>query len=137
MPSTRSKTSPRRTVGTSPRPNSAASRSPARIGYEVSERLSVWGMAGYGEGELRLPEGTRTVRTDIDMVMTTGGVRRELKRVEGMEVAVAARLATRHRTDGSLLTGSAGPFHAVRTDIDDPAVRRSDQRSVIRRLRPP
>ena len=55
------------------------------VGYEVSERLSVWGMAGYGEGELTMPDGTNTVRTDIDMVMSAGGVRRELRRGEGVE----------------------------------------------------
>ena len=48
------------------------------IGYEASERLSVWAVAGHGWGELTMPDGARTIRTDIDMTMAAAGARSEL-----------------------------------------------------------
>ena len=44
--------------------------------YEVSERLTVWGVAGYGAGELTLtPEGQTPMRTDMDLTMGAVGLR--------------------------------------------------------------
>ena len=88
------------------------------VGYEVSERLSVWGMAGYGEGELTMPDGTRTVRTDIDMVMSAGGVRRELRRGEGVEGLEGLEVAL--ELDGLFLrigADAAKGLEAVEADV--------------------
>ena len=88
------------------------------VGYEVSERLSVWGMAGYGEGELTMPDGTRTVRTDIDMVMSAAGVRRELKRGEGVEGLEGLEVAL--ELDGLFLrigADAAKGLEAVEADV--------------------
>ena len=44
--------------------------------YALSERVSVWGLAGYGEGTLTLtPEAEAPIRTDLDLVMAAAGLR--------------------------------------------------------------
>ena len=44
--------------------------------YAVNDRVTVWGMAGYGAGELTLtPEGQTPMRTDMDLAMGAVGVR--------------------------------------------------------------
>ena len=44
--------------------------------YALSKRVSVWGMAGYGEGTLTLtPEGQAPMRPDMDLAMGALGVR--------------------------------------------------------------
>ena len=49
--------------------------------YELGERLSVWAVAGYGDGTLTLEphaeDGTRagTIRTDLDLMMAAAGLR--------------------------------------------------------------
>ena len=60
--------------------------------YALSERLSVWGVAGYGEGALTLtPEGQAPIRTDLDLVMAAAGLRGLLVQAPetgGVELAV-------------------------------------------------
>ena len=62
--------------------------------YAVSDRLSVWGTAGYGGGVLRLaPDNRAVVMTDMDMAMAAAGLRGVLQRVEEsarLELAVVA-----------------------------------------------
>ena len=48
------------------------------VGYELSKRLSVWGVAGYGRGELETSDGTEKTRTDIDMTMAAAGANTDL-----------------------------------------------------------
>ena len=44
--------------------------------YAVSDRLSVWGVAGYGEGSLTLtPEGQAPMETDMDLTLACAGLR--------------------------------------------------------------
>ena len=44
--------------------------------HALSERLSVWGVAGYGEGSLTLePEEQAKIRTDLDLWMAAAGLR--------------------------------------------------------------
>ncbi len=50
------------------------------VAYEVTDRLSVWGVAGHGRGGLTIPDGSRTIEADIDMTMTAAGVRSDLLR---------------------------------------------------------
>ena len=49
--------------------------------YAVNERLSVWGLAGYGEGSMWLDEDAidKSVKTDIEMNMGALGIRGELQ----------------------------------------------------------
>ena len=60
--------------------------------YSLSERLSVWGVAGYGEGTLTLaPEGEAPIRTDLDLLMAAAGLRGVLVQAPetgGLELAV-------------------------------------------------
>ncbi len=42
---------------------------------ETSERVSVWGVAGYGEGRLTVePESQVPLKTDMDLAMDSVGV---------------------------------------------------------------
>ena len=44
--------------------------------YAASDRVAVWGIAGYGTGELTLtPEGQSAMRTDMDLMMGAVGLR--------------------------------------------------------------
>ncbi len=53
-------------------------------GYKVTERLSVWGAAGYGAGELTLaPEGEPALKTDLGMMLAAAGTRGTLVGGEG------------------------------------------------------
>ena len=60
--------------------------------YALRDRVSVWGMAGYGEGTLTLtPEGAAPIRTDLDLTMAAAGLRGVLVRAPetgGLELAV-------------------------------------------------
>ena len=59
--------------------------------YAVSDRLSVWGVAGYGEGSLTLtPEGHAPMETDMDLTMAGAGLRSVLVKAPaegGLELA--------------------------------------------------
>ena len=45
-------------------------------GYAVTERLSVWGAAGYGAGELKLTAGDGpALKTDLGMTLAAAGAR--------------------------------------------------------------
>ncbi len=72
--------------------------------YALNERLSVWGVAGYGEGELTLtPDGQASIRTGLDLAMVSSGLRGVLVQAPetgGLELAL--------KTDGLLVrTNSA------------------------------
>ena len=71
--------------------------------YALSKRVSVWGMAGYGEGTLTLtPEGQAPMRPDMDLAMGALGVRGVL--LDG-------------GTEGPTLAAKSDAF-AVRTSTD-------------------
>ena len=49
------------------------------LGYRVNDRVSVWGVTGYGKGALSLtPEGASALETGMAMAMTAVGTRGEL-----------------------------------------------------------
>ena len=49
------------------------------LGLDLTERVSVWGVGGYGRGALTLTrEGEAPLETDIDMTMAAGGMRGEM-----------------------------------------------------------
>ncbi len=87
--------------------------------YAVSERLDVWGVFGYGRGELTLtPAGSAALQTDANLLMGAFGGR-------GIVLSPAAtggiQLATRTdamltRTTSDAVTGPAGNLAA--TDAD-------------------
>ena len=79
--------------------------------YALSDRLSVWGVAGYGEGTLTLtPEGQAPIRTDLDLTMAAAGLRGVLvaaPETGGFELAVKTD-AMDVRTSTAKANGSAG-----------------------------
>ena len=49
------------------------------VGYQVSERVSVWGVTGYGTGSLSLtPDGQSALETGVSLAMSAVGTRGEL-----------------------------------------------------------
>ena len=49
------------------------------VGYQVNDRVSVWGVTGYGTGALSLaPDGAAALETGLSMAMTAAGTRGEL-----------------------------------------------------------
>ena len=60
--------------------------------YELSERFSVWGVTGLGEGRLTLtPEGQAPIETDLDLAMAAAGLRGvlvEAPEAGGIELAL-------------------------------------------------
>ena len=49
------------------------------VGYQVNDRISVWGVTGYGKGSLSLtPDGGSALETGVSMAMTAVGTRGEL-----------------------------------------------------------
>ncbi len=72
--------------------------------YAASDRLTLWGIAGYGTGELTLtPEDQSAIRTDMDLMMGAVGLHRiavEAPTDGGIELAVKTdALAVRTTTD--------------------------------------
>ena len=62
------------------------------VGYELSKRLSVWGVAGYGRGELETSDGTEKTRTDIDMTMAAAGANTDLlSRADGDSLTLSLK----------------------------------------------
>ena len=76
--------------------------------YAVNDRVTLWGIAGYGAGTLTLtPEGQAAMRTDMDLAMGAVGVRGVAIQAGpegGMELAVKtdamALRATSEKTEG-------------------------------------
>ena len=88
--------------------------------YALSERVSVWGMAGYGEGTLTLtPEGQAPLRPDMDLMMGAVGARGVLVEggTEGPTLAATSdAFAVRTSTDAVSGSG-AGKLAAAQADV--------------------
>ena len=72
--------------------------------YELTERTALWGVAGYGEGELVLtPEGKTALETDMDLAMAAAGLKGTVLDGGGDGPALALEadgLAVRATSDG-------------------------------------
>ena len=79
--------------------------------YAVSERVSVWGVAGYGEGTLKVdPEKQAAMETGMDLAMASVGVRGVLLEAApegGAELAVKSD-AMAVRTTSEAVRGEVG-----------------------------
>ena len=79
--------------------------------YALDERVTLWGVAGYGAGTLGLtPEGQETIDTDIDLVLGAIGLRgvvREASGEGGPEVALTTD-ALGVRTTSAEVRGASG-----------------------------
>ena len=87
--------------------------------YEASERLSVWGILGYGTGELTLTvDGSRRLTTDTAMEMAAAGVRGVLvpaEEVGDIELSMRTDAMLTHMTSEAA-AGEAGLFDATKAD---------------------
>ena len=79
--------------------------------YEVNERVSVWGVAGYGEGTLTLtPAGQEPLEAGMDLAMGAVGVRGvavEAPAQGGLELSITSD-AMAVRTSSEAVRGEAG-----------------------------
>ena len=87
--------------------------------YAVSERLSVWGAAGYGAGTLTLtPEGEKPMQADLSLAMAAAGGRGELLEAPGDAGGPALALVSDAmfvRTESS--KGEGGNLAAASADV--------------------
>ncbi len=82
--------------------------------YEVNERLSLWGVAGYGEGDLERTRDSQTQKVDLESWMAAGGLRGQVRGATGLwpELsAVADVLWVDTETDGE------ADFPSVEADV--------------------
>ena len=81
--------------------------------YQVSERLSLWGVAGYGAGTLTLtPEGQAPIETDMELTMAAlggRGVVAEAPAEGGVELSVTS--------DALAVRGGGGSLAASEADV--------------------
>ena len=93
--------------------------------HALSERVSVWGVAGYGEGTLTLtPEGDdgerlAAIRTDMDLAMGAVGVRGVAVAAPsdgGVELSVTSD-ALGVRTTSDAVRGGTGNLAATEADV--------------------
>ncbi len=89
--------------------------------YAVSQRLSLWGIAGYGAGTLTLtPEGGSAVETDTDMAMGAAGARGvliEASAGNGPELAVKADGLLLRMSSDAARDGAGGRLAAADADV--------------------
>ena len=86
-------------------------------GYKVTERLSVWGAAGYGAGEFTLaPEGEPALKTDLGMMLAAAGTRGTLVGGEGPRLD-AVTDAHWVRTTTARVSSSAGNLASASAEV--------------------
>ena len=89
--------------------------------YALNDRLSVWGVAGYGTGELVLTpeEQAPPIETDMDLRMAAAGLRGVLMEApanDGFELAVTSD-GLMVSTSSDEVRGSAGSLAASEADV--------------------
>ena len=88
--------------------------------YRVSERLSVWGVVGHGQGDMTLePEGAGSIETDIETSMAAGGARGVVlpaRSAGGFELALRADLM-------ATATASDAARNLVETEVETSRLR--------------
>ena len=86
-------------------------------GYKVTERLSVWGAAGYGAGEFTLaPEGEPALKTDLGMMLAAAGTRGTLVGGEGPRLD-AVTDAHWVRTTTARVSSAAGNLASASAEV--------------------
>ena len=90
------------------------------VGYQVNERVSVWGVTGYGTGALSLtPDGAGALETGVSMAMSAVGTRGELigsRATGGFSLAFKAD-ALWVGAASDLLDGAAGRLNASEAGV--------------------
>ncbi len=94
------------------------------VRHSLGERLSVWAVAGYGDGSLtlepRAEDGTRAkaIRTDLDLVMAAVGLRGVA--LDGGDDGVSLAVKTDAmivRTGSDAVSGAGGNLAAAETEV--------------------
>ena len=94
------------------------------VAHSLGERLSVWGVAGYGEGSLtlepRAEDGTHAgaIRTDLDLMMAAAGLRGVA--VDGGEDGLTLAVKTDAmtvRTASDAVSGTGGNLAAAEAGV--------------------
>ena len=80
--------------------------------YRATDRLSAWGVLGYGAGDLTLATDGSTWRTDTSMRMAAGGMRGVFLRGGGLELAAKVDARLTH-IDSEAATGETGLLGAT------------------------
>ena len=90
------------------------------VGYQVNDRVSVWGVTGYGTGALSLtPDGQSALETGVSMAMSAVGTRGELigsRATGGFSLAFKAD-ALWVGAASDLLDGTAGRLNASEAGV--------------------
>ena len=90
------------------------------VGYQVNDRVSVWGVTGYGTGALSLsPDGATALETGVSMAMTAVGTRGELigsRATGGFALAFKAD-ALWVGAGSDLVDGAAGRLNASEAGV--------------------
>ena len=90
------------------------------VGYQVNDKVSVWGVTGYGTGALSLtPDGASALETGVSMAMTAVGTRGELigsRATGGFALAFKAD-AMWVGAASDLLDGAAGRLNASEAGV--------------------
>ena len=99
------------------------------IGYKLTDRLSVWGVAGYGQGELETSNGREKANSDIYMAMVAAGAKGDLlNRADGDNMTLSLK------TDGLFVrigaAASEGGMDKVKADASRLRVALEASRSV-------
>ena len=94
------------------------------VGHSLSERLSLWGVAGYGDGSLtlepRAEDGTRaeSIRTHLDLMMAAAGLRGVA--LDGGDDGVSLAVKTDAmivRTASDAVSGTGGNLAAAEAGV--------------------
>ena len=89
-------------------------------GVSLSERLSVWGAAGHGTGEMTLsPDGSVALSADVTMSLGAAGIRSEvLESGDGEGLALAIKADARFsRTSSDAVRTADGDLEAAEADV--------------------
>ena len=90
------------------------------VGYELAERLSLWGTAGYGQGDLALMmQGGESHHTAMDLTMAAVGVRGDLvsrRQAGGLSLAFESD-ALLVRTTSAAVADPSGLLAAAVADV--------------------
>ena len=88
------------------------------VGYELAERLSLWGTAGYGQGDLALMmQGGESHHTAMDLTMAAVGARGDLVRQAGGLSLAFESDALLVRTTSAAVSDPSGLLAAAVADV--------------------
>ena len=91
------------------------------VGYRLTPRLNVWGVAGTGAGSLtRKPKDGKALKTDIDLTMAAAGLRGvavEAPEDGGIELAVKSDAMAVYTTSEAAGGGEGGELVAAEAEV--------------------